>query len=265
MKKLTSDLTEFCFCKIAPPFVVVLGLAVMLGWILNVQLLMSVVPGAVAMQFNTALCFVFVASGIIMITKQGLAPASLVAFPAAMIAFLTMFQYRTGIEIGIDSLFWDHQYAENTSAPGRMAPNTALAFVAVFFAILYRDRIKLMRFLAGAVFFMGLSSVVGYVLDLPNLYNWGKQFTDMAVHTGLGFTALSGSLLICSFPKVREAIHHGRLFGDGAGIFKRFMMKSVAIGLSVAMVASVYSCSAYGREFCYFDLSLKQLTELNVA
>lgn len=192
-------------------------------------------------------------------------PASLVCFPAALIAFLTMFQYRTGVDIGIDNLFWDHTYTEHTSSPGRMAPNTAISFVAVFFAILYRDKIRLMRFLAGSVFFMGISSVIGYMVQLPHLYNWGGQFTDMAVHTGLGFSALGGSLLVCSFPRVREAISKGKLFGDRFNFMNRMMFKGAALSSVAVLLLSMYSCSAYGREFCYFDLSLKQLTELNVA
>ena len=45
-----------------------------------------------------------------------------------LIGTLTLIEYVSGINLGIDQLFMEHYIGVKTSHPGRMAPNTALCF-----------------------------------------------------------------------------------------------------------------------------------------
>src|SRR5690349_19701689 len=41
--------------------IILLGLTALTGWFLHIPVLIQVIPGSVAIQFNTAICFIFLA------------------------------------------------------------------------------------------------------------------------------------------------------------------------------------------------------------
>ncbi|NIO84302.1 MAG: PAS domain-containing sensor histidine kinase, partial [Candidatus Aminicenantes bacterium] len=56
------------------------------------------------------------------------------------IGILTLSQYISGTELGIDQLLMEHYITVETSHPGRMAPNTALCFSlsGIVLVLIYR-------------------------------------------------------------------------------------------------------------------------------
>src|SRR5687767_928877 len=83
--------------------VLVMGVAVvvMFGWIFDLTLFKSIVPGLAAMKFNTALAFLLV--GMALFTLRTRPRRSMVATLLVLgLALLTLSQYVTGWNIGID-------------------------------------------------------------------------------------------------------------------------------------------------------------------
>jgi len=124
------------------------------------------------MQFNAAVCFVLLAvCGAIKI----LYPERCVVFGIGVtfvltIGLLTVFEFSSGISLGIDNAFstvWDTTL---NHYPGRMSLITAICFVACSSAIVMRAlRPRSLAFFTIAHTFpmsLGLTSLIGYLLGI---------------------------------------------------------------------------------------------------
>ena len=109
------------------------GLLALLGWALDIETFKSVWPGLATMKANTAICLIAIGAALWLLHERAGRRAALVgkgcAALAALIAFLTLVQYATGYDFGIDLLFFrDAALAtKHTLNPGRMAVSTALS------------------------------------------------------------------------------------------------------------------------------------------
>ncbi|HEY9664112.1 MAG TPA: hypothetical protein V6C65_37150, partial [Allocoleopsis sp.] len=123
-------------------FVIGMGILVLLGWQLEIELLqLGFLKGPITMKANTALCFVL--SGIVLAllqfgsTRRDRYLARGGAGLTLGLGLLTLSQYLWGWDLGIDQwLFHDPAPISQTPYPGRMAQNTALCFVLVGVALL---------------------------------------------------------------------------------------------------------------------------------
>ncbi|MGM3306910.1 PAS domain-containing sensor histidine kinase [Anabaena sp. WFMT] len=187
-----------------------IGFVVSTGWIFNLEILKSVLPGQLTMKVNTALGFLF--SGISLWLwhqnrqqKQSfhlqLISQVLAGF-VVLIGLLTLIQYGFNINLGIDQLLIKEDInAVATYYLGRMAPNTALCFFWLGSAlILLQYRLmSVAQSLATGSFFIALFGLVGYVFGISTFYRLAP-FTGMAVHTSVTFLLL-GLGIILSSPK----------------------------------------------------------------
>lgn len=160
--------------------IISLGLLVMIGWIFNIPILIQMFPTFVPMQFNTALCFAIIGFSFIF-KRFNIAGFLLVAFGG-----ITLLEYIFNISLGLDEMFMDHYILTETSHPGRMAPNTALAFLLCGLYFFKSNHKKFTTFLIGFIASLGIVSVSGYLLGIPGIYGWGN-LTRMAIHTAIGF------------------------------------------------------------------------------
>src|SRR5581483_756191 len=83
------------------------GVAALLGWSFDAAALKSIFPGLAAMKANTALAFVL-ASVSLGLKARARAPraADLCALAAALIGLLTLFEYASGRDLGIDQFLF---------------------------------------------------------------------------------------------------------------------------------------------------------------
>ena len=178
--------------------VLLLGVSVMLGWIVGIDLLVQVLPGLAPMQFNNALCFVLLGiSGIAYVVGRTQFVLPLAA-SGLILSSLTLIQYLVNIDFGIDLLFMNTHEIIPTAHPGRMAPNSAIGHMLAFLSLLClvsknRVSIKLAGFLGALVLSTGIISLAGYFINVDGGYSWGR-FTQMALHTSIGFV-ISGIAL----------------------------------------------------------------------
>jgi signal transduction histidine kinase/CheY-like chemotaxis protein len=193
----------------AAALVVLIGASALTGWVLGLDVLKSVVPGQVTMKANTALCFILLGSSLAALAAPHARLGTRRAARAAAVAVggvsLVIFsQFLFGWNLGVDELlFTDPPGAVNTSSPGRMAPNTALAFVLMAAALVCLDapsnrRYRLPNVLALIAGAAALLALVGYATGVVSLYGVSR-LTQMAVPTALGIILLSLGV-VCARP-----------------------------------------------------------------
>lgn len=109
--------------------VVLLGVIVMLGWVTHTPVLIQLRPQLVPMQFNTALCFVFVGTGLILLCYRQRRVAFYCGVLVLGVSLLTQLEYFFGFNLGLDRLFIEPFVLSKTTYPGRMALATTFTFL----------------------------------------------------------------------------------------------------------------------------------------
>ena len=186
------------------------GILVIAGWIFDIGLLKSILPGWVTMKFSTAISFLSSAIVLYFIAKikEKDTGAAIVAIPIAVLVMLIFMALLflsnvTGLKIGIESLFIREKAgAAMTTSLGRPAFMTMINFILIALAgILSMFKNKNLdngMFLIGcALIFTGGLAVAGYVLNFPLLYFYIKEFsTAMALHTAILFVMIGVSFTL---------------------------------------------------------------------
>ena len=165
---------------VAGGVVALTGAVVLLGWIFDLAALKSVLPGLATMKANTALCFLL--AGVALVGRDRrwvrLACAGLVC----AVAGLTLVEYGTGRDLGIDQFLFRDTPNPQTIFLGRMVQATALGFVLGGAALLLlrapRTR-SLQQALALATGLIGLVGVLGYLYGVAALYRFAG-YSSMA-------------------------------------------------------------------------------------
>ncbi len=170
---------------------ILLGLAVMVGWIISSQALVQIHHNFVPMQMNTAIGFLMTGVALLC-TLEGWKRLGVVASGVVLLlGVLTLLQYISGGNLGIDQLFIKPTIGVDPDIPGRIGANTALCFSIVGFMLLRSFVVKVKRcwigMAGGIVIVLGIASLWGYLSNLPGLYGWGELLSGMAVHTAVGF------------------------------------------------------------------------------
>ncbi len=185
-----------------------LGLIVLLGWIFHSESLKTVLPGYVSMKANTSFCFICCGGALLLghLSRPRRWKKSVAQIMAGLVVFIgafTLIEYATNLNLGIDELlFRDVPMSPGTSHPGRMAPNSACAFLlfASGILLLYRRRHGLR--LAQSLALMGLGiavlALIGYLFD-AKVFITIFSMTRMALHTIAGLIFV-GMAILCARP-----------------------------------------------------------------
>jgi diguanylate cyclase (GGDEF)-like protein len=127
----------------------------------------------------------------------------------ASIAFsgIILLQFIVNVDFGIDTFFLKTDVSLNTSAPGRMSPNSSICFIACGFGLIllsFKQVPKLMYYLTLVlgigVLVLASTSLLGYAADLSATYEWAR-LTPMALHTAIGFIIASGGIIAFVYSK----------------------------------------------------------------
>ncbi len=204
--------------------VAVVGLVILAGWIRGNIAWQSLTPGMVTVKANTAICFVLAG-----VAVAGLAGkrarlvrlAQACAGVVALIGFLTLVEYATGRNLGIDQLlFLDRVSSFDTVHPGRMAVPTATSFLILGIGLLLlrtRAAPETGWLALAASVFSGLA-FIGYLYDLPLLATFGP-FTPIAPPTAITLLLLSLALLLATNSRLLAALRqHGRNLSFAAAL-----------------------------------------------
>ncbi len=119
---------------------------------------------------------------------------------------INVIQHALGVDAGIDKLFGEPFLTDNSPAPGRMSLLTSLCFliggVALVISILPTRSPKIEVVIVSLACLLGGisgSAFFCYAVDLPRIVWLGARFSEMAVHTAIGFFLLSIGLIMQRF------------------------------------------------------------------
>ena len=177
----------------------VVGSLALIGWIIDNELLKSIILTLPSMKANTAIALITagVALGLSQVRRRlipVLAVRYLAAGITAVIGLLTFSQYLTGIDLGIDQLFFtEPPGALGTAAPNRMAPNSAALFFLCGTALLLLDSklwfLQVSQLLNSIAVIIFLPTIIGYLYGIDFIYGVATT-TKMAIHTAVAFLCL---------------------------------------------------------------------------
>lgn len=264
------------FVRVAGIAAVAVGTAVLLGWVFDVALLKSVIPGHLEMKANTALSFV--ACGMALLGARSPRPAvrrasAVLSGVVLLVGALTLAEYVSGIAFGIDTLlFADPASVAQGRPPGRMSQITAFAFLLVgaLGMLVPEGRWpRLGQSLALVVAAIGLFALSAYGYAMGTVAG-EAPFNPISVHTallllmlGLGWLAAQpegGLMRVVSAPSFggelarrtllpallipallsygAQWLRHGELLSDGA------IITLLAVSSGVAVAAMIWWASA---------------------
>ncbi len=190
---------------------VLLGLTVVAGWLLESEIIISIVPGFPSMAFNTAICFVL--SGIGLAASMGKRkPGRIVPLIACGLAalisavrlteILTLGRTIHNVDVFLTQFLVSPSFAEQIG--GGMGPNTALIFLisnlSILLALYGKERRgQLVQELTSyIVITLGMIALAGYITNAEQGYRWGP-YAAMALPTAIGLVALGCGLLARSW------------------------------------------------------------------
>lgn len=252
---------------IAGTVVMAAGAIVLIGWGLDIPLLKSLHPSLVSMKANTALSFILGGMALRLSQQDHASPEKLriahwSAIAVAVIGLLSLGEYLLTADFGIDQiLFTETQGAVGTSAPGRMAPNTAFNFLLAGLALRFPEsqlgRHRLAQYLALVMLVVALLAILGYAYNIQTLYGF-TAYTKMALPTAIVFVVLSLGILAARADHGVMAIITGT--GAGGEMARRLLPAAIALPILIGWL----SWTGTNMKLYSTDFRLSLVVMLNV-
>ncbi len=182
--------------RIASAGVALIGLLGMVGWLFDVPILTTGMPGLTSMTFNTALGFIVTGTALALCGLEPQPRWQSLALQLAgslilALGVLSLGETLFGWNLGIDQLLHPQaEWSDPYSPPGRLSPGTAFGFALFGVALLVANRRLPGQGLASVVGLVGLLAVLGYSYGAQWFYQMGP-YTGMALPTGAGLCLLS--------------------------------------------------------------------------
>lgn len=190
--------------RFAAALPIVVGALVLLGWGLDIELLKRILPGLVAMNPTTAVCFIALGVSLSIVRKQQVSlparrMAQTLALVAALAGLIKILALVSPMDAGIDRFFFSSKLElADRGQPNRMAPNSALNFLLLGAALALIDK-KLWRIwpaqvITGVAAMSALLALTGYAAGVKSFYGIGA-YIPMALHTAATFLVLAVGIL----------------------------------------------------------------------
>jgi len=166
------------FITITSWVIVVVSLASIAGWLFDIEVLKTVLPGLPSMKVNTAICLLLCGVVALFFIDDAekhfniIVPLNLIAF---ILSALTLFEYMFDVNLRIDEFLVTESAVD--AAPGRMALTSAscLLMLTMGFAFVTAQAPKIFNMAAQGFFFivalMAVLAIIGYIFDVPFLHN----------------------------------------------------------------------------------------------
>ena len=189
--------------------VVAVGSVVLAGWVLGIRGLINLVPGTAYMVPNTALAFVITGCALFLLQVRGpwaRRGVQLAALIVGLIALITLGEYASGLNFGIDEfLFHVTDPAMAKANPARMALSTSILFglTAVALALLSRPpEIRRPPLILGSIGLLVVATSLFVAFSFVSFFILGYGSGDlagMAVHTAALFFLMGWSILVVAW------------------------------------------------------------------
>src|SRR5436190_9244863 len=222
--------------------VVVGGALSMLGWIAGIPRLTEWDGSGITIKFNPSFCITLAGIALVLLNLFPRKPVVLTlcrvsALIVMGVAAATLFQHITGIDLGIDTLFFNEApNAPATSAPGRMGIPASSTFLLLGYALFLSTFGNRRRVAAGiviAAFCIPALSLTGYFFGAEMLYSL-PQLTSIASQTALMLAVLAFGIALTIPEHGIVAIY---LRGDSGGLmFRRLFLPLILIVLTIGWI-----------------------------
>ena len=214
--------------------VVLIGATVLTGWALGNPLIRGIGQTSQMMP-STAVCFIL--CGLALLFQKKNAPrwatitAAILCGMVLLISVMTLIEHSIGRNLGLDDLLFRRQVEASTPTfPGRMAINTAAAFICIALGILVLPRDRRVNGVISQVAGFGavviaFIAVVGYAFGVRDFYSM-QPVLGMALLSAIGFLILGLGLM---FSELRRGLP-GLLADTGAaGVVARRLVPGTII------------------------------------
>lgn len=175
----------------------------LVGWMFDLEILKRVLPGLVAMNPMTATLMILLGLSLLGRSQDGAIGRTMVAALAAFVIFIAAaklvglaFDWPNGVD---EWMFADQLDDGLQPMPNRMAPNTAVNFVLLGFALLLMD-VSTSRgnrpteLLAATAGLVSVLAILGYAYHVDAMYGISR-YIPMALHTAVAFLLLAIGVL----------------------------------------------------------------------
>ncbi len=181
-----------------------IAVAVMIGWHAHIPFLIQLRADLVPLPYNSAILMLFGGITLILLIHGMIVLPRLLAGIALLVSAVTITQYFTGVDAGIDQLLMEHYLTVQTVYPGRMAISTAFSYLILnsgFLLFTLGDEVRHLRSVAticsAIVIACVIATVIGYEANLQPLFGWSAT-TYMALHSAFGIFLLGLGLFVSS-------------------------------------------------------------------
>ena len=170
--------TNIEFIKITSWVIIAVSVACIAGWLLDIELLKTALPGLPSIKMNTAICLLLCGVVALFYIDDAekhfniIIPLNLIAL---ILSALTLFEYVFNVNLRIDEFLVKGSAAE--TEPGRMALTSAscLVMLTMGFAFVTAQAPKMFS-RAAQLFFaivalLAILAIIGYIFDVPFLHN----------------------------------------------------------------------------------------------
>lgn len=211
----------------AGALLVAVGVTVLLGWQLDVEVMKSFGSGFVPMKVHTAFALIEVGALIaVAAVRPAFKPGPWLAVLVAVVPALTLYEYVSGESLGIDNAFG----ADGIPAdeyPGRMAPMTAIGLVALSAGLVgtFLKRQIAAQVAALAAVLVATTAVVGYAFGVESLYQV-QGFASIAVNTSVCLGLAGAAILALNTSAGILSVIVGTTAG---GVVGRALLPPIAI------------------------------------
>lgn len=126
------------------------------------------------MKTNTALSVTLLGTSLLLNLRGLYRFSSALALLVTAIGLVTLFQYLSGISVGLDQLLATEPFSENAAHPNRMSPNASVGLICIGLALLSLRHDEAVaragQALALFVLAIGVLAVIGYLYNASFLY-----------------------------------------------------------------------------------------------
>lgn len=179
-------------------FIILLAITVIAGWLFDVSVLKTIIPGSISMKINTAICFLLSGAIFTCLTmgRWNTACRFITVF-ILVFGIATFSQNIFGYNLGIDQLLiTDYDAIKNgLPYPGRPSPTTAFCFSLYSCALLcitsQNSRLKKVgQYSLHLITLISFIALLGYLFSVATFYKLAF-LTDIAFHTAFALFVLS--------------------------------------------------------------------------
>jgi PAS domain S-box-containing protein len=181
--------------------VILIALLVLCGWQFDIRELKSVTVGYTAMNPLTALAFILLSISLISLQQPAKVNTTAVRIIAALVAVIGLTKVTGTVfnfDFQIDQLLFHRKMFNEHTYQNRMAPNTALNFTLLGYALFNittnPKKSVLSDYIAIGTGFIGGLSLIGYLYKAPEFYQV-KGYLPMSLAAAICFLLASISLI----------------------------------------------------------------------